>query len=176
MIVDRRRILALAEHVSVVFMSFGLLGLISAALLAGVVYGVAIGRRHPDIYSLEIIGPTHAGGDMRVREKVRIPDDCIPRIARKLATDPFDKLHSGPNLIQVVTDAAVVGQGDILIPLSRDVPVGHWRYYETVSTEGCGVISGILAPLIADAHDTSGRLGVAIDILPMEPLPAIPVH
>lgn len=149
-------------------------GLIGGGLLAvaftGVVYGVHIDRTPPRIYSLQVVGEVHAGSDMRIREEASVPENCLPRITRKLVHGP-DALSNGKPVTQIITDSVVVADGgDILIPLPPDVPTGQWRFYETISTQACGALSGVLPPLVANAHGADGNIGVVVTILPRMPI------
>lgn len=165
-----------AERLSLVLLGAIGLGAVAAVAVCSAVWAVNLDRRPPKIYDVQIIGEAHAGGDMRVREHVQVPENCIPRVTRKLVGPP-DVLSQGREITQIVPDTAVLADGDILIPLSRDVPPGPWRYEESITTQGCGVLSGVLPPQMGSARGRDvaggkpGEIGVPVMILPMEPLP-----
>ena len=143
-----------AERFSLILLGATLLGALAAVGVCSAIWAVDLDRKPPKIYDLKIVGETHAGGDMRVREHVQVPDNCIPRVSRKLVGPP-DAYSDGKAITQIVTDAAVLADGDILIPLPRDVPPGPWRYEESITTQGCGVLSGVLPPQMNAAQESA---------------------
>lgn len=121
----------------------GSIGLVSAGMLIG----VKIDRRLPDHYTGSIVGEVHAGSNLRLREHVVFPADCIPRIARSLQCPSDDLSLPGEPVNQVITDSSVATtQGDTLLPTPPFAPNRVCRFHEEYTNQGCGLLSGIFTP------------------------------
>jgi hypothetical protein len=141
-----------------------LLASVAASVVGGILYGASITREKPQFFSLTVLNPTfHAGDGIRVKKRVTIPLNCIPRMTRSI-TYPPDELSDGQPIAQILTDASAPADADLIVPTPARMRLGCGRYLEQMSAQGCGVLSGILPPLGATSQS------VRVCVLPPIPI------
>ena len=188
------------EHVKVAS-NWAVYGFVFASLCclmgAAVAGGVKLERQKPRIQVASVADWVRAGDNLHEDVQISVPPGCIPRQMRQLCTErscsnhypsPTDPFPFRKNHTQLLTDSAIVAQGDVAVPMPRDTTPRSWPridgklvttdpnhrgwfLIEAVSDQGCGALSGILKPNTTYLHDASGQVGIPMNVLPWSPVP-----
>ncbi len=127
-------------------------------LVGGLLLGFAISRPRPKFAALVVVNTTfQAGQGIKTQRKAYIPANCIPKNERWIHYDADLSHHMAPFNF-VLTDAPGPPNGPLEIPTSPRLPVGTGNYFEQMSAQGCGWLSGVFPPL----GDTSKPVHVTI--------------